>query len=116
RSRGLVGHECGGGDAEVFAQALDAAEEEQSVLRNRTAGARPELIPFERRGIAAAVEEIARVHRAIPGEPEPRAVERVRTALRHEADDAAHRAAVVRRVGGGDEAEWLGRFDAKRGL
>ena len=116
RSRGVGRHERSRRDAEILLQPLDAAEEEEPVLLQRTTEARSELMARERRRIVAPIEEVARVHRAVAEELEARAADVVRAALRHEADHAAHRAAVIGRVGVGDDAKFHDRVDPQRRL
>src|SRR5205823_14777111 len=90
RSRGVGRHERSRRDAEILLQPLDAAEEEEPVLLQRTTEARSELMARERRRIIAPIEEVARVYRAVAEELEARAADVVRAALRDEADHATH--------------------------
>jgi len=90
----LAGHEARVGNPQVLLQALHSPEEKQAVPPDRPARACAKLIAAERRRLGA-VEEAARIHRAVAEELERRPVEAVRAALGDEAHDSTHRPAVV---------------------
>ena len=101
-------------EREVLAQSLVAAEVEQLVLDDRTAGGRAELVAREWRRHAARIEEVRRVEFAVAQELEDRAVDGVRARLGDRADDAARGAPELRRVVVGLHAELFHRVDAEQ--
>ena len=115
RADGGVRHRRRERDAEIFLQTLVAAEEEDAIPADRAADRDAELVPLERRRVAD-VEVVRRVEPAVAEEFERRPVVVVAARFGRDADDAAHRAAVVRRERVRDDAELADRVDAERAV
>ena len=115
RAGGSRRHGRDHGRAQVFLQPFDSPEEEDLVPYHRSPHGAPVLMARKGRRLAH-IEEVPRVHPAVPEELEPRAVQHVGARFGRDGDDAPHRTPVVGRKRVGDHAELLDRLDAQRGI
>ena len=105
-----------GGDrrlAEHLAKALVVGEPERPVLHERAAERHAVLVAMEGRRLVAAIEVVLGVHRAVAMELEDGAADLIRARSRDGVDDAARRAAVLRRIRVGEHGELGHRLDAE---